>query len=154
MKLARQAEPVGRVARLQLRIQFMRGLEERHAKGSAVALKAMAQRSQRPVRIHPFAEICEDLFAGLIAVQRFELRPFGGLRLSDEVQHGLREDGPLAIKRLTSHALVPALKQVGFDYRLEGELGMAALTRHWTHWRAGNSARSRLLAGSGERCPP
>jgi hypothetical protein len=73
VKLAGQAQPVRGVARLQLRIQLVRGLEVRRMQRPPVALEAVAQRRKRAVLVHPFAQIAEDLLAGLVAVQRFQL---------------------------------------------------------------------------------
>ena len=75
VKLAGQPEAVRRVARLQLRVQLVRRLEEGHVQRPAVALEAVAQRRERAVRVHPLAEVAEDLLAGLVAVQRLQLVP-------------------------------------------------------------------------------
>ena len=98
MKLARKAEAVGGVAGLEFRIQFVGRLEEGDAEGAAVAFEAVAEGSERPVRLHPFAEIGEDLLAGLVAVQGFKLCPFRRLSFADEGQDGLGEDRALAVE--------------------------------------------------------
>ena len=57
MKLARQPDAVGRVARVQLRIQPVRRLEERDVQSPAVALEPMPERRQGAVGVHPTAQI-------------------------------------------------------------------------------------------------
>ena len=119
-ELAGDPDAVGRVGGLQLRVQPVRGLEERRPQRAAVALEAVAQGCERAVGVHPLAQIGQHLFAGLLSEERFQLRPFAGLRLADEVEHGLREDRALAVEARTGDRQIAVAQQVGFDDRLEG----------------------------------
>ena len=99
----------------------MRGLEERHAcKRPPVALEAVAQGRERAVRVHPLAQVGEDLLAGLVPVQRLQLGPLLRLGLADEGEDRLGEDRALAVEALAGDRRVPILEQVRFDDGLEG----------------------------------
>ena len=74
-KLPRDADAVGGVPRVQLRVQRVRRLEERRVQGPAVALEPVPERRQGAVRVHPPAQIGQHLLVGLRPEQRFELRP-------------------------------------------------------------------------------
>ena len=65
VQLPGQPQAVRGVARLQLRVQLVRRLEEGRVQRPPVALEAVAQRRQRAVGVHPLAQVAEDLLAGL-----------------------------------------------------------------------------------------
>ena len=69
-ELAGESEPVGRVARFELRVQLVGRLEKRRVQRPPVALEAVAQRRKRAVLIHPLAQICENLLAGSVTMER------------------------------------------------------------------------------------
>src|SRR5436309_989396 len=100
MKLPGEAEPVGGVPRLKLRVQLVRGLEKRNAEAAPVTLEPVPQGGEGPIGVHPLAKIGKDLFAGLLSVQSFQLGPILRLRLPDETEHGLGEDGALAVESI------------------------------------------------------
>ena len=87
-----------------------------------VALEAVAQRRERAVRVHPLAQVAEDLLAGLVPVQRLQLGPLLRLRLADEGEHRLGKDRALAVEALAGDRHVAVLEQVRFDDGLEGSL--------------------------------
>ena len=64
----------------------MRRLEKSHAQRASVAFETVSQGGERTVCIHPFAEVGDDLLAGLGTVQRFKFFPLLLLRLADEIQ--------------------------------------------------------------------
>src|SRR5688572_13497238 len=84
----------------------------------------MAQRGERAVRVHPLAEVSEDLLARPRPMQRFELRPLLGLRLLYEVENNGREDGARAIVSITRDRDVAVSDKVVLDNSLEGSLGV------------------------------
>ena len=119
-----QPQAVRRVARLQLRVELVRRLEERHVQRPPVALEAVAQRRQRAVGVHPLAQVAEDLLAGLLPVQRLQLGPLLRLGRADEGQHGLGKDRPLAVEAVPVHGHVAVGEQMGLDDGLEGGFAM------------------------------
>ena len=121
-KLARDAGAVGGVARVQLRVQIVRGLEERRVQGPAVALEPVPERRQGAVRVQPGAQIAQDLRAGLRPEQRFEPTPFRGLRPADEVERRVGKDGALPVEGAAGNRHVAVRQQVRFDHRLERRL--------------------------------
>ena len=114
MKLAREAEVVSGVSGFEFRVQLVGGLEVGDTEGAAVTFEAVAEGRERPVHIHPFAEIRKDLLAGFVAVQGFELGPFRRLGIPDEGQDGLGEDRALAVEGVGGDRLIAVLKKVGF----------------------------------------
>ena len=110
VKLPGEPQAVRGVARLQLRVQLVRRLEERHVQRPPVALEAMAQRRERAVRVHPLAQVAEDLLAGLLPVQRLQLGPLLRLGLADEGEHRLGEDRALAVEALAGDRHVAVLR--------------------------------------------
>ena len=129
MKLASQPHTVRGVARIELRIQFVRRLEEGDAKRPAVALEAVAQRREDAVDVHPLAQIAEDLRAGPVAVQRLQLGPLLRLGLADEGEDRLGEDRTLAVEAIAGNRHVSVPKQVCFDDGLESGFRMPVVTR-------------------------
>ena len=113
VKLPGQPQAVRGVAGLQLRVQLVRRLEERHVQRPPVALEAVAQRRERAVGVHPLAQVAEDLLAGLLAVQRLQLGPLLRLRVADEGEHGLGKDRPLAVEALAGDADIAVLRADG-----------------------------------------
>ena len=130
MKLAGKAEPVGGEAGLQFRVQFVSRLKKGDAEGASVAFESVAQGGERAVRVHPLTQVGKNLLAGFVTVQGFEPRPFGGLRLADEVEHGLREDGVFAVESVGGDMLITVLEEVRLDHGFEGALGVARLSGH------------------------
>jgi hypothetical protein len=132
MKLAREAEAVGGVAGFEFRVQIVGGLEVGDTEGAAVTFEAVAEGGERPVGIHPFAEIREDLLGGLVAVQGFKLCPFRRLGIADEGQDSLGEDRALAIEGAGGDTLIliAVVQQMGFDDCFESELGVAGFSGH------------------------
>ena len=125
-ELPREAEPVRGVARLELGVQLVRRPEVGDLKRPPVALEAVPEGRQRAVRVHPLAEVAEDLIPGLLAVQRFESRPLLRLGLLDERQDLAREDRSRLVERLRLDGDVPMPQEVRFDDRLEGCLRVPA----------------------------
>ena len=74
--------------------------------------------------VHPLAEIAEDLFSRLVAVQRLQLGPLLRLGLANETEDRLGEDRTLAIEAVTGNGNVSVLEQMRFDDGLEGSLGV------------------------------
>jgi len=126
-ELARDAQPVRRVAGFELRVQLVGRLEVGNAQGPTVALEAVPQRGERAVRVHPLAQVREHLLAGLLGVERFELGPFCGLGLSDECEHGLRKYRAFPIEGFPGNGQIAMSQQVSLDDGLEGCLGMSLL---------------------------
>src|ERR1019366_6738410 len=87
----------------------------------------------------------EDLLAGLVAVQRLQLRPLLRLRLADEPEDDLGEDCPLAVEAVAVHRHVAVGKEMGFDDHFEGAFVRLG------HSRAPktNRARSRRSISNG-----
>jgi hypothetical protein len=123
MKLAREAEAVARVAGFGFRVQLVGGLEVGDTEGAAVTFEAVAEGSEGPVHIHPFAEVGENLLGGLVAVQGFQLGPLLGLRRADESQSRVRKDGALPVEPFVGNLLIPVLKQAILNHRLESGMG-------------------------------
>ena len=121
-ELARDAGAVGGVARLQLLVEPVRGLEERRAQRPAVALEPVPERRQGAVRVHPLAQIGQNLLAGLRPQQRFQARPLLRLRRSDKVERRLGKDRAFPVEPAGGHRHVAVRQQVGFDHRLERRL--------------------------------
>ena len=71
------------ITRLQLRVKFVRRFEECGMKRSSVTFEAMPQSRERAVRFRPFTKVSKNLLAGLVSMQRLQLGPFLGLRLTD-----------------------------------------------------------------------
>ena len=105
----------------------MRRLEEGDAKRPAVALEAVAQRREDAVDVHPLAQIAEDLFSRLVAVQRLQLGPLLRLGLADEGEDRFGKDRTLAVEAIAGNGNVSVLEQMRFDYGLEGGLGVTTL---------------------------
>ena len=114
-ELAGDADAVGLVARLQFGVQSVRRLEEGHAQGPPVALEAVPQRGQGAVSVHQLTQVGQDQLAGPRAVQCFQLAPLFGLRLADERQRNLREDGALTVEAGLVHRYVALGEQVQLD---------------------------------------
>ena len=125
-KLAGETEAIGRIAGFKLGVQLVGGLEERHAQRPSVALEAVAQRGERPVCVHPLAQVHEHLLTRLRAMQGLELGPFRGLRLADELEHDLRKDRALAVETLAGERNVAMGEKMLLDDGFEGQFGMAA----------------------------
>ena len=116
--------PVRGVAGLEFRIESVRRFEICRLEGATVALEAVAQRRERTVTVHPFAEIREDLLAGLVAVERFKLRPLLRLGLPNETQYHVREDRARTVDPLAIDWNITVREEMRFYRGLEGKFGM------------------------------
>jgi hypothetical protein len=100
-----------------------------------ITLEAVAQRRERAV-----------LVPGLLPVQRLQLGPLLGLRLTDEGKHRLGKDRPFAVEALGRDPHVAILKQVRFDDSLECRFGMACVYGQNVHFSRRIMPR-RLMQG-------
>jgi hypothetical protein len=69
VQLSGEPQPIGLIARLQLRVQAVRRAEEGHPQGLAETLETVTQRGQRAVGVQPLAQRFQHPRAGLLAVQ-------------------------------------------------------------------------------------
>lgn len=116
----------------------MSRFEKRDVKRAPVALETVAKGRKRAVGVHPFAQVREHLFTGLIAKEGFQPGPFRGLGLADEAEDGVGEDRVVAVEALTCNGNVAFVEQVCFDNCFEGGLiGLAHLahTSDFTKYR-------------------
>jgi hypothetical protein len=80
------------------------------------------------MRVHPFAEVGKNLFAGLCTVQSFQLGPLLGLRLADETEHNFREDCAVAVEAVGIHRNETMPEQVLLDGDFKCDFSDAAHT--------------------------
>src|SRR5262245_43216634 len=113
----------------------------------------MPQRREGAVRVHPLAQVRQDLLSGLGAVQCLQLRPFLGLCVADEREHRLGKDGALLVEAVAANGYVPVLEEMRFDDRFESRFRMTGLAHayilasRWSShqtatWQNGASSRS------------
>lgn len=95
-------------------------LEEGDMQRSSVAFEPVAQRRQRAVGVHPFAQVGQHLLAGLCSVQRFEPRPLLRLRLANELKRYFWKDRPRPVETCFVYFHIVMRQQIGFDDGLEG----------------------------------
>ena len=126
--MAGNAQAVRGVTGLELRIQFVRRLEVRHAQGTPVAFEAVSQRGEHAVLSHPLAQVAEYLLTGSRAEQAFEPFPLLRLGVADKAEHRFREDRSLAVEAVSVNGYVAIRQQVLFHDSLEGLLGVSSLT--------------------------
>ncbi len=110
LELPCESQPVGGVARFQLRVQLVRGLEVRRVERAPVALEAVAQRRERAVPVHPLAQVAEDLLAGPVPVERLQLGPLFGLRLTNKAEQCFGEDRAFAVEAFAGDRYVAILE--------------------------------------------
>ena len=79
------------------------------------------------MRIHPLTKIAKNLLAGLVPVQRLELRPLVRLRLTDEGEHRLRENSSVSIEAFASDWHIAVCQEMRLDDRLESGFGMSLI---------------------------
>src|SRR6266545_1907190 len=94
--------------------------------------------------VHPFAQVAEDLLAGLPPMQRLQPGPFLRLGGADESQHGLGKDRPLAVEAVLLHGHVAVAEKLGFDDGFEGSFTIPLVHTF---------APSARLSGCGAREP-
>src|SRR5262245_62087337 len=85
----------------------------------------MAQRCQHTVGVHPFAQVAENLLAGLLPVQRLQPGPLLWLGRADEGEHGLEKDRPLAVEAAPVHGYVAIGEELGFNDGFEGSFAIS-----------------------------
>ena len=121
VELASQPQAVCRVTCFQFRVQLMGRLEEGDAQRPPIALEAVPQGRERSVRVHPLAQIAEDLLAGSWPVQRFQLGPVFRLCLADEGQDRFWKDRPFAVETVWRNCYIAGRQEVGLDDGFEGD---------------------------------
>lgn len=77
-----------------------------------MALESMSTRRKTPMSIQPIAKVVDISFAGLFAVQRFELAPLIGLCFLDEFKHDGRKDCPISVEHYVVHVTVFSRQQM------------------------------------------
>jgi hypothetical protein len=103
MQLAGEPQPIGLVARLQLRVQAVRRAEEGDPQRPAEALKPVAQRGQGAVGVQPLASAppAPARRSARRAAPPASPTPCPGSRWMN-VQRLVREDRPLAVEALAA----------------------------------------------------
>ena len=92
-------------------------LEIGHAKRAAVALESVPQGRKRTVLVHPLAQIAEDLLAGPVAVQPFQLGPLSRLSFAEEGKRLFRENRAIPVETLASAPHIAVVQQMAFSDR-------------------------------------
>lgn len=134
VELAGDAEPVGLVAGLEVGVHAVHGAEVGHVEPPPVALEAVAKGGEAAVVVEPLREIGDDLFAGALAEEIFELGPGFGLRFLDEGEGFAGEEGRVPVKLAVRDDLVAVVEEVIFEDGFERGLVGLGVGHDWLRW--------------------
>jgi hypothetical protein len=124
VELASDAQSVGLVSGLKVGVHTVHRAEVGDVEPASVALKAVAEGGEGAVVVEPLGEVGDDLFAGAVAEEIFELRPGVRLGVPDERERFGCEKSRVPVKLVARNDLVATVEKIVFKDGLERGLSV------------------------------